>query len=126
MEQSLEQTLDQALVTRIVEAALLAAHQPLALVQLHGLFPLDAPAPDGSVERALDTLREGSADRGVELGVPTRAVDGDNRRGVRGGAGRVRAVRRAAGARPGLRLPRADAVRPVRVRPARPQGAPVP
>ena len=59
--------MDQTLVTRIVEAALLAAHQPLALVQLHGLFPLDAPAPDGSVERALDTLREGSADRGVEL-----------------------------------------------------------
>ena len=61
------QTLDQTLVTRIVEAALLAAHQPLTLAQLHGLFPLDEPAPDGSVERALDELREGCDGRGVEL-----------------------------------------------------------
>ncbi len=61
------QTLDQTLVTRIVEAALLAAHQPLALAQLHALFPLDEPAPDGSVERALDQLREDCAGRGVEL-----------------------------------------------------------
>jgi len=67
MDPSFEQTLDQALVTRIVEAALLAAHQPLSLAQLHGLFPLDEPAPDGSVARALDALREGCEDRGVEL-----------------------------------------------------------
>ena len=60
-------TMDQTLVTRIVEAALLAAHQPLTLAQLHGLFPLDEPAPDGSVELALETLREGCANRGVEL-----------------------------------------------------------
>ena len=40
---------DQALVTRIVEAALLASNQPLTLVQLGGLFPLDEPAPEGSV-----------------------------------------------------------------------------
>ena len=40
--------IDQALVTRIVEAALLASHQPLTLVQLKGLFPLDEPAPDDS------------------------------------------------------------------------------
>jgi segregation and condensation protein B len=59
--------MDQTLVTRIVEAALLAAHQPLTLVQLHGLFPLDEPAPDGSVEAAIATLREDCADRGVEL-----------------------------------------------------------
>ena len=59
--------MDQTLITRIVEAALLAANQPLTLAQLHGLFPLDEPAPDGSVERALETLREQSADRGVEL-----------------------------------------------------------
>jgi len=59
--------MDQALITRIVEAALLAANQPLALAQLHGLFPEDEPAPPGSVERALDLLREGCADRGVEL-----------------------------------------------------------
>ncbi|MEJ7745743.1 MAG: SMC-Scp complex subunit ScpB, partial [Luteimonas sp.] len=59
--------MDQHLITRIVEAALLAANQPLTLAQLHGLFPLDEPAPDGSVERALEILREQSADRGVEL-----------------------------------------------------------
>ena len=59
--------MDQTLITRIVEAALLAASQPLSLVQLHGLFPLDEPAPTGSVERALETLREQSAGRGVEL-----------------------------------------------------------
>jgi segregation and condensation protein B len=59
--------MDQHLITRIVEAALLAANQPLSLAQLHGLFPLDEPAPDGSVERALEALREACADRGVEL-----------------------------------------------------------
>ena len=59
--------MDQTLITRIVEAALLAANQPLSLAQLHGLFPLDEPAPDGSVERALETLREACAERGVEL-----------------------------------------------------------
>jgi segregation and condensation protein B len=59
--------MDQELVTRIVEAALLAANQPLTLAQLHALFSLDEPAPDGSVERALETLREACADRGVEL-----------------------------------------------------------
>ncbi len=59
--------MDQHFITRIVEAALLAANQPLTLAQLHGLFPLDEPAPDGSVEIALEILREQSADRGVEL-----------------------------------------------------------
>ena len=33
--------MDQTLVTRIVEAALLAANQPLTAVQLQALFPLD-------------------------------------------------------------------------------------
>jgi segregation and condensation protein B len=59
--------MDQTLITRIVEAALLAANQPLTLVQLHGLFSLDDPAPDGSVELALETLQAGCAERGVEL-----------------------------------------------------------
>ncbi|WP_037082773.1 SMC-Scp complex subunit ScpB [Pseudoxanthomonas sp. J35] len=59
--------MDQALITRIVEAALLAANQPLALAQLHGLFPEDEPAPPGSVEAALEQLREACADRGIEL-----------------------------------------------------------
>lgn len=59
--------MDQHFITRIVEAALLAANQPLTLAQLHSLFPEDQPAPADSVEQALETLREGCAGRGVEL-----------------------------------------------------------
>ena len=59
--------MDQALITRIVEAALLAANQPLTLAQLHGLFPEEQPAPPGSVEQALEQLQEACAERGVEL-----------------------------------------------------------
>jgi segregation and condensation protein B len=59
--------MDQTLVTRIVEAALLAANQPLSVVQLHALFPLDEPAPEGSVETALRQLQDACAERGVEL-----------------------------------------------------------
>ena len=59
--------MDQQLITRIVEAALLAANQPLALAQLHALFPEEAPPPAGSVEKALEALREACDDRGVEL-----------------------------------------------------------
>lgn len=59
--------MDQTLINRIVEAALLAATQPLTLAQLHGLFPEDEPAPPGSVEQALESLREACAERGVEL-----------------------------------------------------------
>lgn len=59
--------MDQSLINRIVEAALLAATQPLTLAQLHGLFPEDEPAPEGSVEAALQHLADACADRGVEL-----------------------------------------------------------
>ncbi|QQP97390.1 SMC-Scp complex subunit ScpB [Lysobacter enzymogenes] len=59
--------MDQSLITRIVEAALLAANQPLSLAQLHALFPEDQPPPPDSVETALQTLRDGCAERGVEL-----------------------------------------------------------
>ncbi len=59
--------MDQTLVTRIVEAALLAAHQPLSLAQLQALFPEEQPAPADSVEHALEGLREDCAGRGVEL-----------------------------------------------------------
>ncbi len=59
--------MDQTLIRHIVEAALLAAPQPLTLAQLAGLFPEDEPAPNGSLEQALDELREACADRGVEL-----------------------------------------------------------
>lgn len=59
--------MDQSLINRIVEAALMAATQPLTLAQLHGLFPEEEPAPEGSVEAALQYLTEACADRGVEL-----------------------------------------------------------
>src|SRR6476646_1368221 len=59
--------MDQTFITRVVEAALLAANQPLTLAQLQGLFSLDDPAPDGSIELALETLQAACADRGVEL-----------------------------------------------------------
>jgi segregation and condensation protein B len=59
--------MDQTLITRIVEAALLASSQPLTLAQLQGLFSLDDPTPDGSIEMALETLQADCAERGVEL-----------------------------------------------------------
>lgn len=64
--------MDQALITRIVEAALLAANQPLTLAQLRGLFSngelaLEEQAPEGSVEQALEALQAACAERGVEL-----------------------------------------------------------
>lgn len=59
--------MDQALITRIIEAALLASSQPLTLAQLQGLFPEEEPAPPGSVETALELLRAACAERGVEL-----------------------------------------------------------
>jgi segregation and condensation protein B len=59
--------MDQHLITRIVEAALLAANQPLTIVQMRGLFTLDEPPPDGSIEQALTDLREHCQDRGIEL-----------------------------------------------------------
>lgn len=60
-------SMDQHLITRIVEAALLAANQPLTIAQLRGLFTLDEPAPDGCIEQALTDLRNGCAERGIEL-----------------------------------------------------------
>ncbi len=59
--------MEQTLINRIVEAALLAASQPLTVVQLNALFPLDEPAPEGSVQRALSDLQAQCVDRGVEL-----------------------------------------------------------
>src|SRR5690606_15508522 len=59
--------MDPTLIKRIVEAALLAANQPLTVVQLHGLFPLDEPAPEGSIAQALEELQADCAERGIEL-----------------------------------------------------------
>ena len=59
--------MDQPLINRIVEGALLASSQPLTLAQLKDLFPEEEPAPPGSIERALEQLREACVGRGVEL-----------------------------------------------------------
>lgn len=59
--------MDQALINRIVEAALLAHGQPVSLAQLRELFPDDEPAPNGAIETALAQLGEACATRGVEL-----------------------------------------------------------
>lgn len=59
--------MQETLVKRIVEAALLAASQPLTVIQLNALFPLDEPAPEGSVQAALVSLQADCAERGVEL-----------------------------------------------------------
>jgi segregation and condensation protein B len=59
--------MDPTLIKRIVEAALLAANQPLTVAQLHGLVPLDEPAPEGSIAQALQALQADCAERGVEL-----------------------------------------------------------
>ena len=59
--------MDQFFITRIVEAALLAANQPLTIVQMRGLFTLDEPAPEGSIEQALTDLRVACEGRGIEL-----------------------------------------------------------
>lgn len=59
--------LDNAQVRRIVEGALFAAGQPLSLSQLQGLFPDDQSLPPAAIERALESLAEQGAARGVEL-----------------------------------------------------------
>ncbi len=51
----------------IVEAALLAADQPLGLEQLAALFPEEAQPPRNDLRAALDALTEACAGRGVEL-----------------------------------------------------------
>ncbi|WCE04036.1 SMC-Scp complex subunit ScpB [Pseudoxanthomonas sp. JBR18] len=58
---------DQALVNRIVEAALLAANLPMTVAQLEELFPEQRPAPEGAIPTALEQLGAACADRGVEL-----------------------------------------------------------
>ena len=62
--------MDQQLITRIVEAALLAASQPLTATQLHALFVGDALEEQVSaseIDTALQQLQAACGDRGVEL-----------------------------------------------------------
>jgi len=51
----------------ILEAALLAAGQPLSLVQLAALFSDEERPPAGEISRALEQLKCDCSDRGVEL-----------------------------------------------------------
>jgi segregation and condensation protein B len=59
--------MEQDLIKRIVEAALMAAPQPLTLAQLNALFPEEQPAPADSIEQAIQALRIDCETRGVEL-----------------------------------------------------------
>jgi segregation and condensation protein B len=59
--------MDFELLKRIVEAALLAAPQPLTVAQLGDLFGEGEAPPADDIRRALHTLQEDCAARGVEL-----------------------------------------------------------
>jgi segregation and condensation protein B len=59
--------MDQELIKRIVEATLLAASQPLGVVQLAAVFDEEQPPPPGSIPQALADLAAESTSRGVEL-----------------------------------------------------------
>lgn len=67
MDHDSDHALDQNLIGRIVEAAIMAAPQPLSITQIYALFPDDEPAPVGSVERAISELQQSCDERGVEL-----------------------------------------------------------
>lgn len=58
---------NQDFIENIVEAAILAATQPLTVAQLYALFPEDQPAPADSIEKALAALHGKCEGRGVEL-----------------------------------------------------------
>lgn len=59
--------MDFDLLKRILEAALLAAPQPLTVAQLTDLFGEGEAPPADDIRRALHALQEDSAERGVEL-----------------------------------------------------------
>lgn len=66
-----DMTVDQIIkgeqLQQILEAALLAAGQPLSPVQLGALFSDEERPPKGEISRALEQLRVDCARRGVEL-----------------------------------------------------------
>jgi segregation and condensation protein B len=59
--------MEPQLVKRIVEAALLAASQPMGLAQLTALFAEGEPAAADAVAQAITELQADCAERGVEL-----------------------------------------------------------
>jgi segregation and condensation protein B len=52
---------------QIIEAALLAAGEPLSHARIAALFPEDAQPANAEISKALDALAEDCAQRGVEL-----------------------------------------------------------
>lgn len=59
--------MDPQLLKRIVEAALLAAGQPLSVAQLIALFPDEQPVSSDEIGQALHALRDDCAERSIEL-----------------------------------------------------------
>lgn len=59
--------MDQELIKRIVEAAILAAPQPLTLAQLTALFPEDGAPAANELQQAIESLQTDCESRGVEL-----------------------------------------------------------
>lgn len=59
--------MDQNQIKRIVEAAILAASQPLSLEQLTAIFAEGEPIASDAIGQALEALKNDYADRGVEL-----------------------------------------------------------
>ncbi len=66
-DMTIEQMIKGEQLQQIVEAALLAAGEPLSLAQLAALFVDEERPPNGEISRALEQLRVDCADRGVEL-----------------------------------------------------------
>ena len=66
-----DMTIDQIIqgeqLQNILEAALLAAGQPLSPAQLAALFSDDERPPKGEISRALEQLRVDCSKRGIEL-----------------------------------------------------------
>lgn len=59
--------IDDELLVRIVEGALMASNSPLTVAHLNSLFPLDQQPGKDRLLSALDTLQEQCQDRGIEL-----------------------------------------------------------
>ncbi|HRQ64653.1 MAG TPA: SMC-Scp complex subunit ScpB [Xanthomonadaceae bacterium] len=59
--------MEQDQLNRIIEAALLAAAQPLTLAQLAALFGEEEKPAPGAIEKALEQLAEACQERGIEL-----------------------------------------------------------
>jgi len=60
-------SLEQSFINKVVEAALMAAGQPLSLDKLHSLFNEQIDVEKDHIKQALDQLSEDFGSRGVEL-----------------------------------------------------------